>query len=346
MKIWLKRIAFAGAVLFLVGTVVNASWLAPKPKGAVKPIAQGGLAQLPAGTEDKDCTAGTIEPPVHGYLENTVPGIARAAKLGAPMIAVDVLVTKDGRIALFGDESLDCRTDGSGPASALTLAQLKALDTGHGYRADGGESFPFRGKSVGAIPSLEEALAVTGRARLLYRLRGDDPREADRLVAALKAAGRDFGERGDAFTGEQAAVERVRELIPEAWAFTQEEGEACASAYIALGWSGYVPGACRGGTMIVPLDGQWALWGWPNRMIARMEAHGTRIVITGPDSGLDDGGLDLPEQLGEIPADFNGYAMVADGFAVIPALTPRFDDRKQAEIEAVAAGLEARRAAR
>lgn len=341
MTIWLTRIAFVGAVLFLVLTLVNASWLAPKPKGALKLIAQGGLAQLPRnGAENAACSAAHIETPVHGYLENTVPGIARAAKLGAPMIAVDVLVTKDGRLALFGDDSLDCRTNDRGPASELTLAQLKALDAGYGYSADGGKSFPFRGKAVGAIPSLEEALAVSGRARMLYRVRGE--REAELLVAALKAAGRGFGERGDAFTGEQAAVDRIRELLPEAWAFTEEEGEACASAYRALGWSGYVPGACRKGTMIVALDGQWKFWGWPNRMIARMEAHGTRIVITGP----DDGGLDLPEQLGEIPADFNGYAMVADGFAVIPALTPRFDDRNQAEIDAVAAGLERRRTAR
>ena len=94
--------------------------------------------------------------------------------------------------------------------------------------------------------------------------------------------------------------------------------------------------------MIVPLDGQWTFWGWPNRMIARMEAHGTRIVIAGPDGP----GLDLPEQLGEIPADFNGYAFVADGFAVLPALTPRFDNRNRGEIEAVAAGLERRRASR
>lgn len=341
MAIWLRRAAFVGAILFLVGTVVNASWLAPEPKGALKPIALGGLAQLPRG-DGGDCTAAKIEPPIHAYLGNTVASIARAAKLGAPVIAVDVVVTKDERIALFGGDDLACLTDGRGDPRDLTLAQLKALDAAHGYTADGGQSFPLRGKGLGAIPSLGEALAVVGRARLLYRLEGENPRETEILVAALKAAGRDFGKRGDAFTGAPVQIARVRELLPEAWAFTREEGETCVGDYIALGWSGYVPESCRGGTMIVPLGAQWKLWGWPNRLIARLEEHGTRIVIEGPEGR----GLDLPEQLGEIPASFNGYAFVADGFSVIPALTPRFDNRNQAEIEAVAAGLEARRAAR
>lgn len=342
MTVWLKRLAFAAAVLFLIGTLVNASWLAPEPKGALKLIAQGGLGQLPLDSESGECATARIEPPVHGYLANTVSGIARAAKLGAPVIAVDVVATKDGQFALFGDEKLECRTNGRGAPESLTLAQLQALDAGHGYTADGGKTFPFRGHGVGAIPSLDEGLAAAGRARLMYRLRGGDPGDAERLVAALTAAGRGFGARGDAFTGSQVQIDRIRALVSEAWAFTSEEAEDCASAYIALGWSGYVPEVCRGGTVFVDLDRQFPFWGWPNRMIARMEAHDTRIVI----AGADGRGLDLPEQLGEIPASFNGYASAADGFAVIPALTPRFDNRDRAEIDSVAEGLERRRAAR
>ena len=38
-------------------------------------------------------------------------------------------------------------------------AELEALDIGHGYTADGGATFPFRGKAVGEMPTLGEALA-------------------------------------------------------------------------------------------------------------------------------------------------------------------------------------------
>ena len=71
-----------------------------------------------------------------------------------------------------------------------------------------------------------------------------------------------------------------------------------------------------------------------------------RQVVAAPGGGDRLAGLTFPEQLGEIPASFNGYALVDDGFTVIPALINRFDDRSQAEIDAAQAALERRRAAR
>ncbi len=348
MTPWLKRVGFAGAILFLALTVLNASWLASEPKGAVKLIAHRGLYQLYDRTDlGRDtCTADRIEPPAHGYLENTVPSIARTAKLGAAMIEIDIAPTKDGKIAVFHDWTVDCRTEGSGDTRDFTLGELKALDAGYGYTADGGRTFPFRGKGIGAIPSLQEALGAVGRARVLYNFKSKNPAEADLLAAALKAAGRDTGPRGDAFYGAQGPVDRIRQIFPEAWAFTKDEAVGCSKAYAALGWSSLVPEVCRGRTIFVPLDYQWAMWGWPNRMIARMEEHGTRIVVLGPQGEGRPIGLDLPEQLGDIPASFNGYAMVDDSFAVVPALIQRFDDRSQAEIDAVADALERRRARR
>lgn len=348
MKKWLLRLATAAAVGFLALTVLNASWLAPQPKGAVKLIAHRALYQQydKSGLGRDDCTATRIEPPIHDYLENTVPSIARAAKLGATMIELDIAPTKDGRIAVFHDWTVDCRTNGTGNTRDFTLAELKALDAGYGYTADGGKTFPFRGKGGGAIPSLEEALVAAGRARILFNFKSKDQEEADLLFAALTAAGRDLGPRGDAFYGGRGPVDRMRELAPDAWAFSIEEGKACTKAYLALGWSGYFPEACANGTVFVPLNYQWAFWGWPNRMIARMEEHGARIIVLGPQGEGRPRGLDLPEQLGEIPNTFNGYAMVDDGFAVIPALIQRFDDRSQEEIDAVYRGLEARRVRR
>ena len=345
MTDWKLRIGTALAVALVIGTLVNASWLAPEPTGSIKLIAHRGLYQLydRTGLERDTCTADRIELPTHRYLENTLPSIERAAKLGAHLVEIDIAPTRDGKLAVFHDWTVDCRTDGRGETRDLTMAELKALDAGHGYTADGGKTFPFRGKGTGAIPTIEEAMAVTGRARLLYNFKSKNPREADMLAAAVKAAGRKTGTRGDAFYGGQAPVDRIREIFPDAWAFSQAEGKACAKAYVLLGWSGYVPESCRNATVFVPLDYQWAFWGWPNRMIDRMEKHGTRIVILGPQGGGRPLGLDLPEQLGEIPASFNGYAFVDDAFSVVPALIQRFDDRTREEVEAVVAGLDRRR---
>lgn len=348
MKRWLKILGMAGAVLFLVLTVVNASWLAPEPEGAAKIIAHRGIYQQydTTGLSRDDCTATRIEQPVHDYLDNTTRSIARTAKLGAALVEVDIAPTSDGEIAVFHDWTVDCRTEASGNTRDFTLEELKALDAGYGYTADGGETFPFRGQGVGAIPSLEEAMQASGRAQLLYNFKSKNPGEADLLAAKLKAADRDTGPRGDAFYGAQAPVDRIRAHFPDAWAFSLEEGEQCSRDYLLLGWSGYVPDSCRNGTAFVPLNYQWAFWGWPNRMIARMESVGARIVVLGPQGEGRPRGLDLPEQLGEIPASFNGYVMVDDSLAVIPALIQRFDDRTPEEFERLQAGLERRRARR
>ena len=146
MKRWAMRIALGLALAFLALTFLNASWLADSPRGYVKLIAQRGTMQQvdhrKAGSHD--CPARAIEPPLHDYLENTVAAINSAKRLGAQAIAIDIMPTADGKIALFHDAALDCRTDGHGPASAATMAQLKALDAGYGYSADGGQSFPLR----------------------------------------------------------------------------------------------------------------------------------------------------------------------------------------------------------
>jgi glycerophosphoryl diester phosphodiesterase len=165
---WVKRIALVLAITFLTLTVINASWLAAAPTGYVKLLAHRGTMQQFShkSLKSEDCTATRIEPPVHDFLENTVPGLLMADGLGAYMIEVDVAPTADGRIALFHDRALNCRTNGSGEVRGATLAQLKALDAGYGYSADGGKTFPLRGK-LGYIPSLEDALIAVPRLRLL-----------------------------------------------------------------------------------------------------------------------------------------------------------------------------------
>ena len=148
---WIKRVALVLAIAFLAMTFVNASWLAAAPKGYVRLLAHRGTVQQFSHKDLKseDCTATRIEVPVHDYLENTLPALQMADGLGAAMIEIDIAPTADGRIALFHDHGLDCRTNGKGEVKDMTLAQLKALDAGYGYTADQGKTFPFRGKAVG-----------------------------------------------------------------------------------------------------------------------------------------------------------------------------------------------------
>ena len=346
MKPWLRYGAFALAAAFLILTLVNASWLAPDPVGAPKLIAHRGLSQLydKAGVERDTCTADRIEQPVHGYLENTIDSVLRAQQLGAWAVEVDLAPTADGELVVFHDWTLDCRTEGTGDVRDATLEELKALDPGYGYTADGGKSFPFRGKFKGVIPTFEELVqALPPRGRLMINFKSKNPAEADLVSARLAAIGRDPAASGDGFYGHAGPINRIRALHPGAWAWEQAAAKQCSQDYVTYGWTGYLPESCRGGTLIVPLNYQWSFWGWPNRLIARMEAHGGRVLVVGPIGDNRPRGLDLPEQLGDVPASFNGYVWVEDGWAILPALYPRFDTRTPEETERLEAGLERRR---
>jgi glycerophosphoryl diester phosphodiesterase len=346
MKFWLGRAALLLAVAALLLTFVNASWLAPKPLGGVKLIAHRGVAQLldHKGIDRDSCTATRIEPPVHDYLENTVRSMQAAALIGADIVEIDIAPTADGRIAIFHDWTLDCRTNGKGETRGKTLAELQALDIGYGYTADGGKTFPFRGKRKDRLPSLEEALAALPNTPILFNFKGQDPREADQLAAALKAARRDVVERRDAFFGEPGPVERIKALYPKAWAWTKEGAKACTKDYAYYGWTGIVPASCRDGILMVPINKQWAFWGWPDRLIQRMDSVGARVVVVGPYGEGKAMGLTLPEQLGEIPSSFKGYIWVDDIWTVGPALRPSRDIRSRVQIDAAEVGLARRRA--
>lgn len=321
-----KKRALGIVAIILVGlSLLNASWLAPKPEGKPKLIAHRGVYHLydkRAAFGRDTCTARFIRPPDHEVFENTTASIQMAAGLGGNLVEVDVAPTKDGKMVLFHDWTVDCRTNGKGETRDLTLAELKALDIGYGYTADGGKTYPLRGLGVGQMPTVEEGLAALPSRPLLFNFKSKNPAEADQLFAILKASGRDYEKLGDAFYGAKGPVDRIRQLAPKNWAFSlKEEAQKCTKDYVAYGWTGIVPKSCHEGVLAIPINYQWAMWGWPNRLIARMESVGAKVIVFGPyESGKSNEGLSDVDDLGRIPASFNGYIWVEDIWAIGPAL--------------------------
>lgn len=319
MAKWRKRnIALVAGALALAGlTLLNASCLAPEPKGKPKIMAHRGVYHLydkrKAFGRDT-CTAQYSKPIKHAVFENTPESMQRAVALGADMVEIDVAPTKDGKMVLFHDWTVDCRTNGKGDTRDLTLAELKALDIGYGYTADGGKTFPLRGKGVGKIPTVEEGLEALPDRPLLFNFKSKNPAEADQLYAILKASGRDSEKLGDAFYGGERPVKRMRELLPNNWSFNlKQEAGACTKAYVAYGWTGIIPKSCVGSVLAVPINYRWAFWGWPNRLIARMESVGARVIIFGPfERGKSNEGISTKAELDSIPKSFNGYIWVED----------------------------------
>ena len=236
------------------------------------------------------------------------------------MVELGVQPTKDGHMVVFHDWTLDCRTDGHGPVRERTLAELKRLDVGHGYSADGGKTFPLRGRPNGRMPTVEEVLKAVPNMPLLFNFKGRDPGEADLLAAAFSRAGTPIDERYG-FYGDERIMERMRALAPGSWAWSKQGVKACGMDYLKWGWLGSVPASCRDGTIVVPLNYRWAAWGWPNRFLDRMAKAGTRVIVMGDmEDGSAPAGLSDPEQLGRVPRDYRGYLWVEDIYTVGRAL--------------------------
>ena len=60
---------------------------------------------------------------------------------------------------------------------------------------DGGKTYPFRGKGVGLLPSLDEVLAAFPGKRLLINIKSYDPTEGAKLAERLQSVAPDDGAR-------------------------------------------------------------------------------------------------------------------------------------------------------
>lgn len=254
-----------------------------------------------------DCTATRIFQPTHEFIENTIPSMRAAIEAGAGMIEIDIHPTTDGEFAVFHDWTIDCRTEAQGVTREQSWQTLRALDVGYGYTADGGNTFPFRGKGVGLMPSLAQVLSTFPDTRFLINIKSNDPAEADRLHAYLAAHPDARPARLAVFGGERP-VNRLRELRPGMAASSRAHLKACAKDYRLLGWTGFMPKSCRNTVVYIPVNWGWVVWGYPNRFLARMQDANTEVFLLGPLGRRLDGmpGVDDARAVAMTPKGWRG----------------------------------------
>ncbi|MFT5324431.1 MAG: glycerophosphoryl diester phosphodiesterase [Planctomycetaceae bacterium] len=149
------------------------------------------IAHRGASTERPECTASAIR---------------RAIEVGATAVEVDVRTSRDGELFILHDTTLNRTTNGKGPASALTLAELKKLDAGSWFDA--------KYKSE-RIPSLiESARQCKGKIDLLLDLKEQGDHYDRKVVGVI----RNHGDHARTIVGVRsvAQAERFRKLLPKA----------------------------------------------------------------------------------------------------------------------------------
>ncbi len=145
--------------------------------------------------------------------ENTLISYKMAIDLGVEMAECDVYTTCDGTPVCMHDETVDRTTNGSGPVTTKTLAQLRKLDAGSWKDAR------FAGEPV---PTLEELLRlVDGKLRLVIEIK--QPCIEANVLRAIRDAGVS-SESLMIFSFDYDTVHRIAQcdpLLPTTWLLSE-----------------------------------------------------------------------------------------------------------------------------
>jgi glycerophosphoryl diester phosphodiesterase len=121
--------------------------------------------------------------------ENTIAAFDRAHAFGVDGFELDVRLSRDGEVMVIHDADVDRTTNGSGKVSAMTAAELRALDAG--CRFQGSTDSPDLGGERGdtRIPLLRDVLARFPGEMLIIELKGANPALPPRAFEIVREAG-------------------------------------------------------------------------------------------------------------------------------------------------------------
>lgn len=123
---------------------------------------------------------GSLEAP-----ENTISAFENAYKTNPDVLfEFDIRLTKDNKIVVLHDETLDRTTNGTGKVTDYTHDELSKFDAGYNFQNENGE-FSHRNKNV-KIPLLEEVFQRFPNTRMIVELKPYSRDLVDQLYELIK----------------------------------------------------------------------------------------------------------------------------------------------------------------
>jgi glycerophosphoryl diester phosphodiesterase len=175
----------------------------------------------------------------HEGPSSTLWAIERALEAGASAVELDVHATRDRRIVVCHDETIDRTTDATGAISDLTLAELRDLDNAYWWiEGDAvtpgrpAHEYPLRGRAPAdrrlGVATLEEVVAAFPGVALNLDIKRTAP-EVEPYEQLLYDELRRFGmvEHVIVASFHDAAIQAFRSLAPEV-ATSAATGETAA----------------------------------------------------------------------------------------------------------------------
>ena len=175
------------------------------------------------------------------FPSNTLYAFKRAVRAGADMLELDIGVTKDDKVIVMHDTSVDRVTNGTGTVASRTLRQIRRLDGAYWFSRSAGHydhdksarAYRFRGVATGKrkppkgfrrsdfrVTTLAQVMAAFPHTPINIEVKGRTPEETDAeyianaevLAALLKRT-----KRRDLIVTSfhQKAVDRFHELAPK-----------------------------------------------------------------------------------------------------------------------------------
>jgi glycerophosphoryl diester phosphodiesterase len=175
------------------------------------------------------------------FPSNTMYAFRKAVEGGADMLELDVGVTRDGKVIVMHDTTVERTTNGRGTVSSKTLRQIKRLDAAHWFAPRARDhyshdlprrAYRFRGVATGReeppkgfraadfrVPTLSQVLRAFPRTPINVEIKGRTPdeateeyvRNAEVLARLLRATTR---RNLIVASFQQPAVDRFHELLP------------------------------------------------------------------------------------------------------------------------------------
>jgi glycerophosphoryl diester phosphodiesterase len=175
------------------------------------------------------------------FPSNTLYAFRKAVRAGADMLELDIGVTKDGKVIVMHDTTVDGKTNGHGTVASKTLKQIKRLDAaywfapgkedhyGHDHAAS---AYRLRGVATGRrkapkgfsaadfrVPTLSEVMRAFPHTPINVEIKGRTPDEETseyiQNAGVLARLLRDTHRRDLIVVSfKQEAVDRFHKLLP------------------------------------------------------------------------------------------------------------------------------------
>lgn len=246
------------------------------------------------------CTAKSLEKSSISTVENTLQAVDASVQAGAQVIHLNVHRTRDGKLIVFHDWTLDCATDAAGAISERSYDELNDIDAGFGYSFDYGETFPFRGKGY-RISSLEDFYDRYPKHEFWLNIKADNPDALNALEAFLSEKPRKTliitSSRGMSwFRNKDSKIEVA----------TVDTVKVCGISYLLMGWAGFVPESCKNTVLLIPPSKAKYFWGYPELLASRMQQHGSRVYLWARHEPIDHAYTELIESgVGVVTGDID-----------------------------------------